>query len=117
MKRYDPGIQFAVAAIEIGQIGKIQSVSCWYRLMAALRPVEATLFPVIDETVRQRETALKEANREKHLLTTHGNAHVPHHRRARLHFIQITMLVAPAKRPALRIARSPCLFSLATSSA
>jgi predicted dehydrogenase len=75
MKRYDPGIQFAAAAIERGQIGKIQSVNCWYRLMAALRrPVEATLFPamVIDETVRRRETALKQANREKHLLATHG---------------------------------------------
>jgi predicted dehydrogenase len=75
MKRYDPGIQFAAAAIARGQIGKIQSVTCWRRLMAALRrPVEATLFPamVIDETVRQRETSLKQANREKHLLATHG---------------------------------------------
>lgn len=75
MKRYDPGVQFAAAAIQSGRIGKIQSVSCWYRLMAALRrPVEATAFPamVIDESVRQRETALKHANREKHLLATHG---------------------------------------------
>jgi predicted dehydrogenase len=43
--------------------------------MAALRrPIEATLFPamVIDETVRQRETAMKQVNRETHLLATHG---------------------------------------------
>lgn len=36
VKRYDPGIQFAAVAIGRGQIGKIQSVSCWYRVMAAL---------------------------------------------------------------------------------
>jgi predicted dehydrogenase len=75
MKRYDPGVQFAAAAIKSGQIGKVQSVTCWYRLMAALRrPVEATVFPpmVIDETVRQQETELKMANREKHLLATLG---------------------------------------------
>jgi predicted dehydrogenase len=75
MKRYDPGLQFAANAIDSGKIGKIQSVNCWYRLMAALRrPIEATLFPamVIDETVRQRETAMKQVNRETHLLATHG---------------------------------------------
>lgn len=39
-----------------------------------MEPVEATLFPaiVVDETVPQREAALKHANREKHFLATHG---------------------------------------------
>jgi predicted dehydrogenase len=75
MKRFDPGMQFVRATLEGGRIGKIQSVSCWYRVMAALRrSVEATLFPslVIDEPIRQREDELKQANREKHLLVTHG---------------------------------------------
>lgn len=75
MKRYDPSVQFAAAAVKSGQTGKVQSVTCWYRLMAALRrPVEATVLPamVIDETVRLQETELKQTNREEHLLATLG---------------------------------------------
>jgi predicted dehydrogenase len=75
MKRHDPGVQFAASAVAQGEIGTILSATCWYRLMSSLRrPVEATLFPamVVDETVRERELALKQANRTKHLLGTHG---------------------------------------------
>jgi predicted dehydrogenase len=43
--------------------------------MAALRrPIESTLFPamVFDEGVRRKENELKQAQRGKHLLATHG---------------------------------------------
>jgi predicted dehydrogenase len=76
MKRYDPGVQYAAAAIR-ESIGRIFSASIWYRVMGALRPpTEATLFPalVVDEEVRAREATFK-ADRVGYLLTTHG-AHV-----------------------------------------
>jgi predicted dehydrogenase len=75
MKRYDPGVQFAATMLAEGRIGKILSVSAWYRVMSALRaPTEATYFPriVVDPEVRRRELALKQANRTDHLLRTHG---------------------------------------------
>ncbi|WP_225642536.1 Gfo/Idh/MocA family protein [Streptomyces werraensis] len=76
MKRYDPGVQHAVHAIQ-NKIGRILSATVWYRVMSGLRPsTEATLFPalVVDENVRAHEAAFK-ADREQYLLTTHG-AHV-----------------------------------------
>ena len=75
VKRFDPGIQFAAAVIRSGRIGKILTVSSWYRVMSALRqPIEATLFPalVVDQNIRDREVSLKQTNRENHLLFTHG---------------------------------------------
>jgi predicted dehydrogenase len=76
MKRYDPGVQYAVHAVQ-NKIGRVLSASVWYRVMSGLRPAtEATLFPalVVDEEVRAHEATFK-ANREQYLLTTHG-AHV-----------------------------------------
>lgn len=75
MRRHDPGIQYARAAL--GRIGPIQSATFWYRLPAALRAsTEAALFPplVVDESVRSAEAQFK-ADRETYLLRTHG-AHV-----------------------------------------
>ncbi len=75
MKRHDPGIEYARAAV--ARIGRVLSMGTWYRVMAALRPpTEATLFPevVVDPDVRAREAAYK-ADRGRYLLTTHG-AHV-----------------------------------------
>ncbi|MHB1782028.1 MAG: Gfo/Idh/MocA family protein [Acidimicrobiales bacterium] len=75
MKRHDPGIEHAKAALK--RIGPLVSVQAWYRVMSALRPAtEATLFPatIVDPEVREVETAFK-ADRERYLLTTHG-AHV-----------------------------------------
>ncbi|MCU1493637.1 MAG: hypothetical protein JWO62_1401 [Acidimicrobiaceae bacterium] len=72
MKRHDPGIEYAHEAV--GRIGALLSVSCWYRVMAALRPpTEATLFPalVVDPDVRTHEAGFK-ADRERYLLATHG---------------------------------------------
>lgn len=76
MKRYDPGVQHAVHAVQ-DKIGRVLSATVWYRVMSRLRPpTEATLFPalVVDEEVRAQEATFK-ANREEYLLTTHG-AHV-----------------------------------------
>lgn len=56
MKRHDPGVKFAHGAV--ARFGPMLSVSCWYRVMSALRPpTEATLFPdlVVDDEVRGRE--------------------------------------------------------------
>jgi predicted dehydrogenase len=75
MRRHDPGINYAKAAIE--GIGPILAASFWYRLPSALRAsTEATLFPyvAVDETVRSKEAEFK-ADRETYLLRTHG-AHV-----------------------------------------
>jgi predicted dehydrogenase len=75
MRRHDPGIRFAKAAI--AGIGPILTASFWYRLPTALRAsTEATLFPfvTVDETVRSIEAEFK-ADRETYLLRTHG-AHV-----------------------------------------
>jgi predicted dehydrogenase len=72
MKRHDPGIEYARAAVE--RIGRVLTMSSWYRVMAALRPpTEAALFPavVVDPDVRTREAAYK-ADRGRYLLTTHG---------------------------------------------
>ncbi len=69
MKRHDPGIEYARAAVE--RIGPVLTMSSWYRVMAALRPpTEAALFPfvVVDDDVRTREAAYK-ADRPRHLLT------------------------------------------------
>ncbi|MCA1371629.1 Gfo/Idh/MocA family oxidoreductase [Bradyrhizobium sp. BRP14] len=75
MKRFDPGIARAQRVIAEGGIGRILSARYWYRVMSELRPpIEATLFPamLVDQDVRNRETALKAANRKTHLLATHG---------------------------------------------
>ncbi|MQW32671.1 gfo/Idh/MocA family oxidoreductase [Sinorhizobium meliloti] len=75
MKRFDPCIARAKRVLAEGGIGRILSARCWYRVMSELRPpVEATLFPamLVDQEVRNRETALKAANRKTHLLATHG---------------------------------------------
>lgn len=72
MKRHDPGIEYAKAALD--RIGPVLSVQAWYRVMNGLRPAtEATLFPkvVVDSEVRRVETGFK-AERETYLLTTHG---------------------------------------------
>jgi predicted dehydrogenase len=72
MKRHDPGIEYARAAV--ARIGPVLTMSSWYRVMGALRPTtEAALFPavVVDDDVRTREAAYK-ADRARHLLTTHG---------------------------------------------
>jgi predicted dehydrogenase len=75
MKRHDPGIQYAGAALE--RIGRVVTAQAWYRVMSALRrPTERTLFPatVVDDEVRRTEAGFK-ADRERYLLRTHG-AHV-----------------------------------------
>jgi predicted dehydrogenase len=75
MRRHDPGINYARAAV--ARIGPVVSVSCWYRVHARLRPpTEQTLFPytVVDEDVRRHEAEFK-ADRQRYLLATHG-AHV-----------------------------------------
>lgn len=75
MRRHDPGISYAKAAVQ--GIGPILSASFWYRLPTALRATtEAALFPavVVDQTVRALEAEFK-ADRESYLLRTHG-AHV-----------------------------------------
>lgn len=73
MKRHDPGIAFAKE--QLPRIGRILSMSSWYRIMNAMRPdVEATLFPgdlVVDPEVRRVEQGFK-ADRERYLLATHG---------------------------------------------
>jgi predicted dehydrogenase len=75
MRRHDPGLQYARAAI--AELGPILTASFWYRLPTALRAsTEAALFPaiVVDPAVRSAESAFK-ADRESYLLRTHG-AHV-----------------------------------------
>jgi predicted dehydrogenase len=75
MKRHDPGIEFAKAALP--KIGRILSARTWYRVMSDLRAdTEATLFPpiIMDPEVRAAENVFKAA-REHYLLVTHG-AHV-----------------------------------------
>ncbi|XVQ09629.1 Gfo/Idh/MocA family protein [Spirillospora sp. CA-255316] len=73
MKRFDPGVQYAVEAA--AEIGPLRSVVGWYRVMSRLRaPIEATLFPplVVDATVRTQELEYKAVHRVEHLLATHG---------------------------------------------
>jgi predicted dehydrogenase len=75
MRRHDPGIQYARAAL--AELGSVHSAAFWYRLPAALRAsTEAALFPpiAVDEAVRSTEAQFK-ADRETYLLRTHG-AHV-----------------------------------------
>lgn len=75
MRRHDPGIQYARAALE--RLGAIASATFWYRLPTVLRAsTEAALFPPleVDESVRSAEAQFK-ADRETYLLRTHG-AHV-----------------------------------------
>jgi predicted dehydrogenase len=75
MRRHDPGLQYARAAV--AELGPILTASFWYRLPTALRAsTEAALFPaiVVDPEVRSTEGAFK-ADRESYLLRTHG-AHV-----------------------------------------
>jgi predicted dehydrogenase len=75
MRRHDPGIQYARRAV--AQLGSLLSVTCWYRVHAALRTLtEQALFPAmaIDEDIRRGETVFK-ADRRRYLLATHG-AHV-----------------------------------------
>ena len=72
MKRHDPGLEFAHAARS--KIGRVLSMSSWYRVMSATRlDIQSTLFPsiIIDETVRRRETEFK-ANGLAYRLATHG---------------------------------------------
>jgi predicted dehydrogenase len=75
MKRHDPGIEFAAAALAERRLGRILSATAWYRVMAGLRrPIEDTLFPrvVTDPVVADLEQSLKRASAEDHLLRTHG---------------------------------------------
>jgi predicted dehydrogenase len=75
MRRHDPGIQYARAALD--GLGAIASATFWYRLPTVLRAsTEAALFPAleVDESVRSTEAQFK-ADRETYLLRTHG-AHV-----------------------------------------
>jgi predicted dehydrogenase len=75
MRRHDPGMVYARAAM--AGMGRVFSVSSWYRIPARLRPpMEAALFPpvVVDDGVRAKEAGFK-ADRERYLLRTHG-AHV-----------------------------------------
>jgi predicted dehydrogenase len=75
MRRHDPGIQYARAALD--RLGTIASATFWYRLPTVLRAsTEAALFPTleVDESVRSAEAQFK-ADRETYLLRTHG-AHV-----------------------------------------
>jgi predicted dehydrogenase len=75
MRRHDPGIQYARAAVD--SLGAIASATFWYRLPTVLRAsTEAALFPpiAVDQSVRSAEARFK-ADRETYLLRTHG-AHV-----------------------------------------
>jgi predicted dehydrogenase len=75
MRRHDPGLQFARAAV--GSVGEVLSAAFWYRLPSSLRAsTEAALFPaqVVDAGVRRIEAGFK-SDRESYLLRTHG-AHV-----------------------------------------
>ncbi|MFD2082324.1 Predicted dehydrogenase [Actinopolymorpha cephalotaxi] len=75
MRRHDPGIAYARAAVP--RLGALLSVSSWYRIQSRLRPpTEAALFPamVVDDDVRRTEAEFK-ADRAHYLLNTHG-AHV-----------------------------------------
>lgn len=75
MRRHDPGLQYAQAAIN--SIGDLLTATFWYRLPTRLRAsTEAALFPpiVVDEQVRTVEAGFK-ADRRTYLLRTHG-AHV-----------------------------------------
>ncbi|GAA2755091.1 Gfo/Idh/MocA family protein [Actinopolymorpha rutila] len=75
MRRHDPGIAYARAAVP--RLGTLLSVSSWYRIQSRLRPpTEAALFPamVVDEDVRRTEAGFK-SDRAHYLLNTHG-AHV-----------------------------------------
>lgn len=72
MKRHDPGISFARQ--HLPRIGRVLSLTSWYRVMNDRQPVEATLFPgdlVVDPEVRKVEQQFK-ADRERYLLATHG---------------------------------------------
>ncbi|MDR7158371.1 Gfo/Idh/MocA family oxidoreductase [Arthrobacter sp. BE255] len=72
MKRHDPGIAFARQ--HLPRIGRILSLTSWYRVMSDRHPIEATLFPgdlVVDPEVRRVEQQFK-ADRERYLLATHG---------------------------------------------
>jgi predicted dehydrogenase len=72
MKRHDPGLAFAKE--NLPRIGRILSLTSWYRVMSDLRPpTEATLFPdvVVDPDVRRVENGFKD-DRERYLLATHG---------------------------------------------
>lgn len=72
MKRHDPGVAFAKASLP--KLGRILSISSWYRVMHDRAPIEATLFPgdvVVDPQVRAVEQGFK-ADRERYLLATHG---------------------------------------------
>jgi predicted dehydrogenase len=72
MKRHDPGLEFARANMH--RIGRVLSMSSWYRVMSASRPaIQQTLFPpvIVDETVRSAENTFK-ADGERYRLATHG---------------------------------------------
>jgi predicted dehydrogenase len=77
MKRHDPGIAFAHA--HMADLGEVISYASVYRVPAMRAAIEQTLFParmVVDDAVRERESALKsQASRAPYLLATHG-AHV-----------------------------------------
>jgi len=77
MKRHDPGIDFAHS--HVSDLGEVVSYASVYRVPAMRAAIEETLFPprmVVDETVRARESLLKQqASRAPYLLATHG-AHV-----------------------------------------
>jgi predicted dehydrogenase len=75
MRRHDPGIRYAAAAV--AALGRLTTVSMWYRIQGRLRAsTEAALFPpiTVDDGVRRVEADHK-ADRRRYLLATHG-AHV-----------------------------------------
>jgi predicted dehydrogenase len=72
MKRHDPGLEYARANIH--RLGRILSMTTWYRVMSATRPaIQQTLFPsmIVDEAVRTAENAFK-ADGQRYRLATHG---------------------------------------------
>ncbi|SFQ32070.1 Gfo/Idh/MocA family protein [Amycolatopsis rubida] len=75
MKRHDPGVQWAAAALADGRIGTVHKVTAWYRVMAQLRkPTEDALFPemVLDPDAVRREAEYKLAHPAEHKLRTHS---------------------------------------------
>lgn len=72
MKRHDPGLEFARASLP--RIGRILSMTSWYRVMRATREgIQATLFPdvIVDERVRAVEDTFK-TDGGRYRLATHG---------------------------------------------
>ena len=72
MKRHDPGLMFARAAVA-ERLGRVLSFNAWYRT-TSMREVLSVFFPplVSDPAVSAIETGFK-ADRESYFLATHGS--------------------------------------------